>query len=330
MKNLLAIVSVLLCISCASKKEPVKNLAQGEIFGTYYRIQFFDEKETDFSASYDSLFAVLNNSMSTYQKDSDISKINAGDSTVVVDTHFKTVFNGSKAIYEATQGFFDPTIGVIVNAWDFGPGGKIEGLDSVKIKDLMQSVGFNKVKLVEGNIQKQAGTFIDFNAIAKGYALDVIANFLESKGHVDYLIDIGGEIRAGGMNKATKQLWSVGIENPNFDGTQSYTEVIHLDNEAMATSGVYRKYKVDENGNKYSHIINTKTGYPSKTNVLSVSVIAKDCMTADAYATAFKAMGIDEVRSFLATHPELKVFFIYEENQELKTIALNNFPLEQK
>lgn len=130
-----------------------------------------------------------------------------------------------------------------------------------------------------------------------------------------------------GINPEKKTGWKVGIDDPNFDGAQSYSKVISLKDEAMATSGTYRKFKIDENGNRYAHIINTKTGYPSKTNVLSVSVIAEDCMTADAYATAFQAMGIEKVTWFLNTHPELKVYFIYEdESNDLKTLSLNNFP----
>ena len=121
--------------------------------------------------------------------------------------------------------------------------------------------------------------------------------------------------------------WRVGLDEPRFDGEQSVFKGISLTDEAMATSGTYRKFKTDENGNRYAHIINTNTGYPSKTNVLSVSVIAKDCMTADAYATAFQAMGIERVKEFLKTHKDLKVYFIYEdENQILQTLNLNGFP----
>jgi thiamine biosynthesis lipoprotein len=123
--------------------------------------------------------------------------------------------------------------------------------------------------------------------------------------------------------------WKVGIETPNFIGEQSILKAIGLQDEAMATSGTYRKFKVDEYGNRYAHIIDTKTGYPSKTNLLGISVIAEDCMTADAYATAFKAMGIEKVKDFLKNHPELKVFLIFENDEnELETILLNGFPEE--
>ena len=168
---------------------------------------------------------------------------------------------------------------------------------------------------------------LDFNAIAKGYGVDVIADFLESKNVTDYLVEIGGEIRAKGINQVKQSEWKVGIETPRFDGQQSLLKAISIKNEAMATSGTYRKFKIDENGNRYAHIIDTKTGYPSKTNLLSISVIANDCKTADAYATAFKAMGIEKVKTFLENHSELKVFLIFEnEYGELEMLSLNNFP----
>ena len=192
----------------------------------------------------------------------------------------------------------------------------------------MLSVGLNKVKLVDNTIIKEnTNAFIDFNAIAKGYGVDVIAEFLESKNIENYIVEIGGEIRCKGTNIEKQKPWKVGVEMPHFDGTQSIMKAISLHNESMATSGTYRKFKTDSLGNRYSHIIDTKTGYPSKTNLLSISVITSNCMTADGYATAFKAMGIEKVKDFLKTHPELKVFLIFEnENKELETLSLNGFP----
>ena len=244
--------------------------------------------------------------------------------------NFRKVFDTSKEIYKATNGAFDPTIGIMVNAWNFGPDGAIENLDKPRIDSLMLTVGLDKVERFDNKIVKQnEGTIIDFNAIAKGYAVDVIANFLDTQNVENYLVEIGGEIRAKGINASSGNPWKIGVENPNFNGTQTIMKTISLDNESMATSGTYRKFKVDENGNKYAHIIDTKTGYPSKTNLLSISVIAKDCMTADAYATAFKSMGIDKVALFLKEHPELKTFLIFEnDNRELETLTLNGFPDE--
>lgn len=320
----LVILCLLLCFSC--KQDPKNIKMGGEVFGTTYSVQYYSEDNANFQNDFDRLFEEVNHSMSTYRPDSDISKINRNES-VGIDTHFLKVFEKSKEIYRTTEGAFDPTIGVMVNAWDFGPEGKIANLDSLKIDSLMRYVGFNRMGLRENRVIKEANAFIDFNAIAKGYGVDVIAEFLESKNVQNYIVEIGGEIRCKGLNLEKEHSWKVGIEMPHFDGTQSIMESISLHNESMATSGTYRKYKTDDQGNRYSHIIDTKTGYPSKTNLLSISVIAENCMTADGYATAFKAMGIDKVRVFLSNHPELKALLIYEnDNHELETLYLNGFP----
>lgn len=311
------------------KQEPKNTQLSGPVFGTTYSIKYHSEKTDNFQPQIDSLFKVINQSMSTYMDDSDISKINRNES-VTIDSHFVKVFEASKVIHQFTEGVFDPTIGDVVNAWDFGPEGKIMNLDSLKIDSLMLSVGFDKVKRSENTIIKEnPNTFIDFNAIAKGYGVDVIGELLERHGVGNYIVEIGGEIRAKGINIEKQQAWKVGVEMPHFDGTQSILKAISLKDEAMATSGTYRKFKVDENGKRYSHIIDTKTGYPSTTNLLSISVIAPNCMMADGYATAFKAMGIEKVTTFLQQHPELKVFLIFEnEKQELETLSLNGFPEE--
>lgn len=322
-KSVFLLIITVTIVSC--KPEPKNTKLSGQVFGTSYSVIY--DNNINYEKQFDSLFYVINKSMSTYIQDSDISKLNRNE-VVEVNTHFINVFNTSKIIYDVTSGAFDPTIGGIVNAWDFGPEGKIVALDSLKIDSLMQSVGLDKVKL-RGNVilRENRNTYLDFNAIAKGYAVDVIAEFFESQRVEDYLVEIGGEMRSKGINKEKQKPWTVGIDRPNFDGSQSVIKAIAFKNEAMATSGTYRKFKLDDKGNRYAHIIDTKTGYPSKTNVLSVSVIANDCMTADAYATAFQAMGIEKVTELLKTHPELKVFFVFEnESNELETIALNGFP----
>ncbi|EDP71522.1 putative thiamine biosynthesis lipoprotein [Flavobacteriales bacterium ALC-1] len=317
---------VLTSIFCCAEKEPKNVKLSGPIFGTSFNIQYYSDDNINYQKQFDSLFNVVNQSLSTYISDSDISRLNRNEITEV-DHHFENVFKASKLIYRYTEGVFDPTIGNVVNAWNFGAEKNKFLTDSMTIDSLMQYVGFNRVGLVDNNIKKSKGSYLEFNAIAKGYGIDVIADYIESKGINNYVVDIGGDMRISGINLEKKKDWTVGIDDPNFDGTQSYSKVVSLNDEAMATSGTYRKYKTDENGNRYAHIINTKTGYPTKTNILSVSVIAPDCMTADGYATAFQAMGIEKVKWFLNSHPELKVYFIYEdENKALKTLSLNNFP----
>lgn len=330
MKPLSYLLILFVLFSC---KEAPKSDTQGSknskitgpVFGTSFSVIY--ASEIDYTKQFDSLFHVVNQSMSTYIPDSDISKINRNESQLI-DDHFKRVLKRSQDIYAKTNGVFDPTIGAVVNAWSFGPEGKVVNLDSLKINELMKSVGLDKVELTSANkIKKPEHTFIDFNAIAKGYGVDVIGEFLESESINNYLVEIGGEIRVRGKNTEKNTPWRVGLDEPRFDGGQSVYKAISLKDEAMATSGTYRKFKTDDNGNRYAHIIDTKTGYPTKTNILSVSVIAEDCMTADAYATAFQAMGIENVTDFLKGHPELKAFIIFENDaNELDTLNLNNFP----
>lgn len=310
--------------SC-QKNENIK--VSGPIFGTSYSIQYHKQSERNYQSEFDNIFYEINASMSTYIESSIISKINANEATQP-DTHFINVLRSSRNVHRMTNGAFDPTIGAVVNAWDFGPEGKIANLDSLKIDSLMNSVGIDKIYVSQNLVMKKdSNTFLDFNAIAKGYAVDVIAEFLESQRVENYLVEIGGELRAKGMNIEKEGLWKVGIDQPRFDGEQSVLKAISIKDVSMATSGTYRKFKIDENGNRYAHIIDTKTGYPSKTNLLSISVIASDCMTADAYATAFKAMGIDKVKTFLKHHRELKAFLIFEnEKNELETLSINGFP----
>ena len=191
----------------------------------------------------------------------------------------------------------------------------------------MTFVGFENLRIKNGFvIKKFEETYIDFNAIAKGYAVYVIGRFLESKKIKNYLVEIGGEIRARGIN-LKKAPWSIAIEKPNFDNTRSYQSIIKLVDESIATSGNYRKFKIDTiTGEKYAHTMDTKTGFPSKSNLLSASVISKkDCADVDAYATALMAMGLEKSKLFLQKHPELKAFLIYTEvSGEIKTFNTAN------
>ncbi|MCD8415189.1 FAD:protein FMN transferase [Tenacibaculum dicentrarchi] len=310
----------ILFLSCTQKKESSKNKLQGFVFGTTYHITYFEnENKANYQKSIDSLFSLVNNSLSTYLPTSDISKINKGDTTVVVGDMFIEVFAKAKKIYKETDGYFDPTIGKLINAYGFGSGKERKNLSSEEIKKLMVGVGFDKVKLKNNKVYRESNQIeFNVNAFAKGYGVDVIGRFLETKNIHNYLIEIGGEIRARG--KKNGKLWKVAIEKPNIDGTRSLQKIISLDNESMATSGNYRKFKLNENGKKIVHTINAKTGLANESNLLSVSVRLKgDCADVDAYATAFLAMGLEKTKAFLQKHPELKVVLLYnDKNNELK------------
>lgn len=317
---------LLLVFSC---KKPVENdytKLRGGAFGTIFHITY--DHEHDFTRQIDSLFNVVNNSLSTYIQNSDISKINKGDSTVIVDALFAEVYAKSLKIFKQTDGIFDPTIGVLVNAWGFGPEKVSVKPDSAKIAQLLELVGFDKVQLENHKIKKDNGSiYFDFNAIAKGYAVDVAGRFLESQSISNYLVEIGGEIRTRGVKK-DGSFWRAGIEDPNFDGTRSIKKIVELKDEAMATSGNYRKFKIDSiTGKKYVHILNAKTGYSTQSNLLSVSVIGKtDCADVDGYATALMAMSLEKAKQFLKNHQELRAYIIYSDVEgNLQSYTTENF-----
>ena len=311
MKRVLFLIPFLLFISCKKQKIEYQQL-NGNAFGTTFNISYQDNTNRDFSKQIDSLIYVVNKSISTYIPASDISKINAGDTTIVVDAIFKEVFNKSDRIYNETNGFFDPTVGVLVNAWGFGPGKELENIDATIINKMMGHVGFDKVKLVNGKISKSSSEIhFDFNAIGKGYGIDVIGRFFEENKCENYRIELGGEVRARGMDM-NGNYWRVWLEDPNKDGTRTINNFVRLENQSMASSGNYRKYKIDKDGRKYVHTINAKTGYATESDLLAATVIAElDCADVDGYATAFMAMGYERVMSFLEKKPELLVNLIY-------------------
>lgn len=325
-----AVIFTFLVISCQGKKEEQVFLIQGEAQGSTYAVKYIDSKETITKASIDSLLLAFDLSLSTYRVDSKISKINAGDSTIVVDDFFVETFKTSKNIYQTTNGFFDPTIGVLVNAYGFGPSKEKIDLNTFKIDSLLTYVGFDKVKLNDDKTisKTHPETYFDFNAIAQGYSVDVVADFLKSKGIQNGIVEIGGEIFAFGINTLDNKNWVVGIDDP----TQSPEErtliaKIKLENLGMATSGNYRKVKVDaDTGKKFVHIINPKTGLSQKGTILSATVLAPKCIDADGFATAFMIMDFEETKKLLQARKDLYVLLIYtDEKGQIQQYKTNNF-----
>ncbi len=295
-----------------SCNKPIENELSGIALGTTYSITYFSHQNKSYQQKIDSVFAEINQSLSTYIPNSDISKINKGDTTVVVDNMFRDVFVLSKEIYKQTDGFFDPTVGTLVNAWGFGPE-KMQEMDSTKIDSLLNYVGLDKISISADNRIKKTTPeiYLDFNAIAKGYAVDKLAEMLTKEGVENYLIEVGGELVAKGINKETDKNWMVGIDNPNQD-EKVFAAVINLKDKAMASSGNYRKFWIDEKtGEKFVHTINPKTGYPKKSNVLATTVVASTCAAADAYATAFMVMELEETKVFLNGFNHIETILIY-------------------
>ncbi|WP_026946301.1 FAD:protein FMN transferase [Algoriphagus marincola] len=285
----------------------------GQTMGTSYQISYLDTKGRDLKFSVDSLLLVFNQSLSTYIPDSEISRFNQQDSLVFDLPYFPQVLKASKDIFQKTDGAFDPTVGPLVNVWGFGPDGP-SLKDSVEIRDLLKLVGFDKVIFDEQLVRKTvSGLYLDFSAIAKGQGVDVVSDFLEEKGISDFLVEIGGELVAKGVNDRG-EIWKVGINRPEESATASdLYSIIALDDQAMATSGNYRNFYVQDSV-KISHTIDPKTGYPVRHNLLSATVVGPDCMTADAYATAMMVMGLEKAIALDEETEEIKVFLIYSDS----------------
>ncbi len=319
---------LLLVLASCSNAELAPIKISGKAQGTYYAITYYDAAMRDFSMQLDSLFRNFDLSASVYAEESVISKFNRNDSTVEADSIFEVVFNKAMEISKETDGAFDITVMPLVNVWGWGFTGRSK-VDSAMIDSLLPLVGYKKIKLIDGRLIKEVpAIMIDYNAIAQGFTCDVIGKYFQDKGIENYLIDVGGEVLAKGM-KPDNTSWNVAIEKPaeSADSERTIQTIVQLNNKALATSGNYRKFFL-EDGQKYSHTIDPKTGFPVQHSVLSVSVLADDCMTADAYATAFMVMGLEKTRDFIKSRSDIEVYIIYDNNGELKNWSSEGFPLE--
>ncbi|MDR2970546.1 MAG: FAD:protein FMN transferase [Bacteroidales bacterium] len=278
----------------------------GEGIGTYYKITIADKTDiTHFQI--DSIISELNNSASIFNPNSLVARINRNETDTLNQT-LKELLEVSLQVCEETEGFFDFTVGALVNFWGFGKDNLKETSQDDVEKEL-KSVGYKQI-IIEGNriIKPNPDTQLNFNAVAKGYCVDLISAFLSSKGLKNFLIDIGGELCVKGKREPNKK-WHVGIQIPtqNKDGEIATDEIMEIEDLSVATSGNYRNY-IEENGKRIPHIINPHTGYPEENDLLSVTVFYPNCAIADAYATALMVMGVEKAKIFIAKHPEIKAF----------------------
>lgn len=288
---------------------------KGMIYGTTYSITYESPNGKDFQEEIAQKLNAYNLMFSTYEKVSIISKINDNVATELTD-EFIICFHKSTEISEITNGAFDITAGALVNAWGFGPERK-KHMTQEKVDSLLEITGYQKVKLQDGKIIKENPNIkIDMSAISKGYTSDLIGNFLAEKGCKNYMVEIGGEVAAKGINERGKT-WSIGINKPDEEalfGSSGLQAKVKLTDHGLATSGNYRNFYV-EDGKKYAHTIDPKTGYPVQHSILSSTVVANDCMTADAYATAFMVLGLERGIEVSKKVPEIEVFFIYADEK---------------
>ncbi len=328
MNRFLAFFLSLGIMGCSFNNGPVENVSEGAALGTSYRLIYISYKEMDFKMEIDSVFMAINKSLSTYISDSDISRINKGDSTLVIDAMFDDVFVLSKDVYRKTNGYFDPTVGTLVNAWGFGPEEEI-AMDSTRVDSLLEYVGFDKVCITDnGTVEKETpNIYFDFNAIAKGYAIDRLARMMDAKGVQNYLLEVGGELVAKGENVIKDKPWVVGIDDPEMGVTRELKKLIYLKDRALASSGNYRKFRIDEEtGKRYVHTIDPKTGFTKNGNTLAATVLANTCAKADAYATAFMAMDLDDSFKLLSQLRELEGYIIYiDENGKTQEFMTEGF-----
>ena len=319
MSRILLLSLFVLIISC-EKKEKYTHL-EGQAQGTTFSIIY--DSEQNYSKQVDSLLRVIDASMSLWDSTSIISKINANTYHGKVDLHFEKVFQRAMEVSKLTNGYFDITVGPLVKTWGFSYKKNLSLPNMQQVDSLKKFIGYTKVKLIDGKIQKEMPEIaLDFNALAQGYTVDVVAQYLEAKGSQNYMVEIGGEVKAKGVNEK-KQIWQIGIDKPleAKEGERPLQTVVKLNNKALATSGSYRKFIMKE-GKKYSHAIDPKTGFPIKHNLLSISVIANDCMTADAYATAFLVMGLEQTK-IIAKNNNLEWYAIIAKSDD-KLVAIKS------
>lgn len=316
---MLLTVGTIMIVGRHRPKEAPYQQSEGMVFGTVWHATYQSD-----SVLTHSIMEELNRvdaSLSMFNPKSTVSRINAGES-VEADSLLRIVFVQAQQVSKATGGCFDVTVAPLVNAWGFGfKNGTLP--DSAQVDSLRQMVGWEKVRLEEGRIEKDDERMVlDFSAIAKGFGVDQVASLMRNKGIGNFMIEIGGEVVVSGHNPKG-EAWNIGVSKPVEDSTGTNREietVLPLTDCAMATSGNYRNFYISADGRKLAHTIDPHSGRPVQHNILSSTVIAPTCSMADAFATAFMVMGLDRAREVLAKHPELKAYFIFaNEKNELET-----------
>ena len=308
-------------VSCNNAK---KQQFMGITQGSYYSITYFDEQNRDFSRDFDSIFQEIESTLSLWDENSIIRKVNRNDTSVVLNQIFIDNFNYAMRAAEISGGYFDPTVGPLVQAWGFHFKEGMEMTPEI-VDSLKQLVGYRKIKIENGKVIKENPNMtLDFNAVAQGYTTDVIGDFLLSKNVNDFLVDVGGEILARGR-KPNGDLWKVGIEKPaeSKDAERIVQEIVDLDNRSIVTSGNYRKY-VERGGKRYSHSLNPMSGYPSENSLLSATIIVENTAWADCLASICMVVGFEKAIEIIESSDcDVDAYFIYiDDNGEVKDFWL--------
>ena len=324
--SLYLVITSLIFVSCSGNEKNGLTEFHGKTMGTTYSVKVIDiglsqdeAKKKNLKLGIDEVLVQVNNQMSTWQKDSELSQFNSSKSTgwFPVSKDFMTVVKDARSISEVSNGAYDVTVGKLVNLWGFGPTIKEDNLplDS-EIEKAKELCDYRKLETKEDEpaIKKEnPDMYVDLSSIAKGFGVDKVADFIKSSGYTNYLVEIGGEVRTSGRNQ-TNEKWRIGISTP--DGSFDIEKVISLDNVAVATSGDYRNY-FEKDGVRYSHTIDPRTGKPITHNLASVTVVYDNCTMADGYATAIDVLGPEEGFE-LAQNKKLPVFLIVKTDEGFK------------
>ena len=316
------IIGTIVILSQSKPAKPEFRKAQGLVFGTSYNVTYF--YNADLQPDIEHTLALVDSALSMFNPQSTISAVNSSESILVTDTMFLKVFRRAMEISRITDGAFDITVAPAVNAWGFGFK-HAENVSQSTIDSLKEITGYWKIHEQNGLITKDdPRIMLDCSAIAKGFGSDMVAQMLSSKGISDYMVEIGGEIVLSGHNPKGKD-WNIGISKPVDDSLSVNNElqtVIPITDIAMATSGNYRNFYVKD-GRKYAHTIDPHTCMPVSHSLLSATVFAADCATADALATSMMVMGLDSAQALCARHPELRAYLIYQDDNGDGSLWLN-------
>ena len=325
----------LLLFSCNSKKGTPKYQEIEGVAGTVeYRVKYISTDTISLKSSIDSIVRTINNSLSIYNEESIVSKINKGYVPIKADEHFKKVYTAAREIWKESGGKYDPTVGLLVKVWGFGremvqPISKLP--TDQEIDSLKQYVGFDKVQIgADGYVKKEHPAIqVDLSSVVRGYTADVIGDYLQGKGINDYVVKVAGEIKVSGKNTVEGKPWVVNVIDP-YELDSNYSEVnLKLTNEAVSTDENFRRVWIDGTGRRFVHIIDPSTGKPLESEMLSATVVTKSARESDSYATMFMLIGLEKSKEFLAKHPEIKALIIYsaEGNKAETYITENMKPL---
>ncbi len=313
--------------SCAEKEKTYKTY-EGEIFGTYYRIQVTDLGK-DLQPEFDSVFALINAAANSYVQDSEISEFNRSGKLLNPSFTFRDMMDSAAKFNRMSEGYFEPTLYPLLKAWGFSFEQR-EQMDSLKVAGLMGFLGLGEMVQVtdSGYFAAKPGVMLDITGLGEGYAIDKLVEVVEKSGVADYMVEIGGEMKAKGKN-SRNTVWTIGIEDPaqaEMGVTSTMLTKVELDNRSISSSGNYRKFYIDDAGNRRAHILDPKTGFPASHSMVSVSVLAASATQADALATAFMAMGPEKAKILAENLPGVEAMFVIGGKDGLEMEFTSGFP----